>query len=378
MAKTLFIVCFSDLKRDPRVYRQILFLKDAYQIVTAGFGDPGIPGVDFLLVHRPETSMRARLNKATLLGLRRYESFYWGQPEVKSLREVARGLEFDLVVANDMSALPVSLSLAGQRGAKVLLDAHEYEPRRFDDRLLFRFFFAGFWDYICRRYLPRTDGMVTVGKGISEAYERNYGVASEVVTNAPFSEDLRPSPAAAGRIRMIHHGAVNATRRLDNMVHLMSRLDDRFTLDLMLMPGEPGPYRRLQRLAAREPRVRFRDPVPMTEIVRTVNAYDVGIHLMPPDAFNCRWTLGNKFFEFIQARLAVAIWPSPEMARYVQQYGCGVVSREFTVDSMAEALTALADEDIARMKDRADTAARDLNAEANREVMQRLVAELVG
>jgi hypothetical protein len=35
------------------------------------------------------------------------------------------------------------------------------------------------------------------------------------------------------------------------------------------------------------------------------------------------------FVEFIQARLAVAVDPSPEMARLVQRYGCGVVAPDF-------------------------------------------------
>jgi hypothetical protein len=30
--------------------------------------------------------------------------------------------------------------------------------------------------------------------------------------------------------------------------------------------------------------------------------------------------LPNKFFEFIQARLAVAIWPSPEMSKITKTF----------------------------------------------------------
>jgi hypothetical protein len=87
--------------------------------------------------------------------------------------------------------------------------------------------------------------------------------------------------------------------------------------------------------------------------------------------------LPNKLFDFIQARLAVAIGPSPEMAAIVEQWDCGVVSETFEPQSFAEALRELTPESVTRMKANADRAARVLNADANRETIVAVVKQAI-
>ena len=40
--KKLLVISFTDLKKDPRVRRQIAFLKDFYEISAIGLSDPEI------------------------------------------------------------------------------------------------------------------------------------------------------------------------------------------------------------------------------------------------------------------------------------------------------------------------------------------------
>jgi hypothetical protein len=91
---------------------------------------------------------------------------------------------------------------------------------------------------------------------------------------------------------------------------------------------------------------------------------------------NTRLSLPNKLFEFVQARLALAVWPCPEMARMVREHDLGVVSEDFTVASMATELSRLTREDIAGFKANAHRAAKHLCAEANREPFLDLVHKL--
>ena len=57
----------------------------------------------------------------------------------------------------------------------------------------------------------------------------------------------------------------------------------------------------------------------MHEIVDTIAEYDIGLFILSPINFNYYHALPNKLFEFIQARLAIAVSPSPEMARIVHR-----------------------------------------------------------
>jgi hypothetical protein len=281
-------------------------------------------------------------------------------------------------LANDLLSLPLALRLSQAFGAKVLVDAHEYEPLHFDDSWYFNFFFRKFWDYVARKYLPQADAMTTVCEGIAAAYKQNYGVSCEVITNASHYHQLEPGETAPDGIRMIHHGICNPSRRLENMIELMKHLDNRFTLDLMLVPDNQRYYRKLIDLAATASNIKIREPVPLNAIISTLHNYDLGLFLLSPKAYNYRMALPNKLFEFIQARLGVVVWPSPEMAKIVNKFQIGVVTDEFSIASAAESLKRLTSDHIRAFKGRSHAAAQVLCAEQNQEHLLKIVTRLIG
>jgi glycosyltransferase involved in cell wall biosynthesis len=195
-------------------------------------------------------------------------------------------------------------------------------------------------------------------------------VAVSVVTNAPRYVELEPS-AVGETIRLVHFGWPDPMRRLEDTIEAMSRLDDGYSLDLLLITPESlrGELRRLRRLAADDARIRFLDPVPMRELPRFANRYDIGVHLLPPATFNQRFALPNKFFEYIQARIVPAIGPSPEMARIVREWDCGIVTDDYTPEALAASVAGTTRERLVELKRNADRAARELCAERNREVV---------
>lgn len=365
--RTAVVLSFSDLARDPRVNRQIRFLRERYRVVAAGYADPRVEGVEFVPVRLRGKSAAGRIASAVQLLTGRFERYYWRQHHVLDLAERLAGVRADVILANDIDTLPLALRVAGD--APVVFDAHEYAPLEFEDRLFFRLFLQRYRTYLCRTYIPRTAGMATVCESIAAAYERDTGVRPVVVLNAPDYEPLEPMARAPGdrTIRLVHHGGANPSRELDRMIRMMDHLDERFTLDLLLVEAGGGGYiAKLKRLARGNDRIRFLDPVPMRELPRFLNAYDVGIFILPPTNFNYRYALPNKLFEYIQARLAVAVSPAPEMARVVRATGCGVVSRDDSPRAMAEALRTLDLERILDYKRRAHEAAATLNADQAR------------
>lgn len=393
---TVAVVSFSELARDPRVRRQIRFLSEAYRVIAVGYSDPGVNGVEFrpiraemagaktrrlpppfnalrtALYGRPMRYLRALLKTAELRsGL--YERIYWRDPRVVRCGDALMDIDAQVFVSNDIDTLPVVLRAA--RGAPVLYDAHEYASREYEESLRWRFMWQGYFRYLCRRYVPRASRVTVVCEPFVREFDREFGVRSVVLTNATAYQALEPRPCGPGRIRLIYHGGAAPSRRLDNLVETMKLLDDRFSLDLMLV-GDPGYVDSLRRRACGDPRIRVIPPVAMTEIVRFANEYDIGVHLLPAISFNNTHALPNKFFEYIQSRLALAIGPSPEMARYVRQYGCGVVAPEFTAASMAEALRRLSPAQVTEMKYRSHVAAGELTEERNREVFMGIVADL--
>jgi hypothetical protein len=204
-----------------------------------------------------------------------------------------------------------------------------------------------------------------------------------IITNAARYHDIQPSEVQADKIRLIHHGIANASRRLELMIDMMDILDERFTLDLILMTSEYASGKTksyiasLKETATRNPRIRILPAVKSTEIVATINQYDIGVFIIPPINFNYANTLPNKLFDFLQARLGIAIGPTPEMTDIVNSYDLGVVSKDFTAKSLADKLQKLTTDDVIRFKRNAGKAALDHNAGKNEERFNALLDKIM-
>lgn len=371
--KSALVVAFSELDRDPRVHRQLLAMRERFAVTSLGYKAPLVDGVSHIDVVPPR-GLPPRLRGAALSLLRLYRRQYWSQPHVREALAALRGRRFDVVLANDLDALPLCLEVAGAgTGTRVVFDAHEYAPREFEDRWTWRLLHQRRVRAQCEEYVPKVAVLTTVCQGIADAYARDYGVKVQVITNATAYQALSPSPVADDRVRMVHHGVASPSRHPEEMIRVMRHLDARFSLDFMLIARDAAYLAKLKALAAADPRIRFVEPVPMPDIARTINAYDVGLFLLPTVSFNYAQALPNKFFEFVQARLAVAIGPSPEMQRLVMTHDLGVIASDFSATSMASALSALTPSQIEHFKQRSDAAAASLCAERNTELLLELL-----
>ena len=370
MARVL-VLAFSDLTRDTRVQRQIGWLEDAgYEVVVAAHEAPEGFGRDFIRLERATASLPQRLRTQGLRVMRRWTSAYWSVPEFRHWRDALLGRRVEAVVVNDMWGLPIAFEAAA--GGPVLFDAHEYAAEEFASSVLWRLVVAPQIRAIARSHLPRLAGMTTVSGGIADLYRHDAGVDATVVVSAPEYVDLEPTPVG-DPIRLVHWGLADPQRRPEVMIDAMLALDERFTLDLILI-GDESYRRRLCRRCHGDPRIRFLEPVPAAKLPEVGNSYDIGIFVMEPLHANQLHVLPNKFFEFVQARLAVAIGPSPEMAAIGERYGFAVVADDWSPGAIAASLRQLSAESVADLKRRASEAAKELCAERVASTFQEVVA----
>jgi hypothetical protein len=366
----VLVVSHSDLSSDPRVDRQIDALRGLYDVVAAGFRPPRYEDVSFVDISIPPPAAGQRALRFARLLARRHEAAYWKHPLTVAALDRLRDVPADVAIANDISTLPVTLRL----GMPVLFDAHEYAPGQAGNRWSWHLLYGPHASALCRRYIPRVAAMTTVSTSIADEYLRLTDVRPRVVTNAPRRQALEPT-CVHEPVRVLHHGAATPGRGLEEMIRLAGLLDERFMVDFMLVEDAPGYRASLVERARGNPRIRFVAPQPMTSLVETANTYDVGLHLLQPRNPNQRYALPNKLFEFIQARLAVAIGPSPEMARIVERYRCGVVAADFAPETLAAALNGLDADSIGSLKNASHAAADELCAEANVDIVRNAVAD---
>lgn len=371
--KILIVNLPSNFKRSPRLIRQIKCLEERFSISLIGYGTINVEGGKVYSL-RERRSFFDKVSQAIKLKLSMFQKAYW-KKEFLDIADRLVAEKFEIVIANGIDALPLAVKLA--KGAKVIFDAWEYYPRHFEDRLWWRFFFRKYRYYLCEKYMKQCDEVITVSDSIAQEYRREFNVQVQVITSAGTFYDLKPTATDDNRIRLIHHGALSPSRRLENMIELMEFLDSRFSLDLVFSTWQKGAQSRylnkLKRIAAGKRTIRFLDPFSPEEIVPSINRYDIGICFFEGVNFNLKYCLPNKLFEFIQARLAVAIGPSPEMAKIVKKYDCGIVTEDFSVKKIAMQINSLTTKKIMYYKQQSDKAAQDLTSEKRDQEFRNLI-----
>lgn len=367
----MLILSFSPISGDARVLKQVHRFTRDFDVTTLGYGETP-EGV------AKHISMPAGIRyddlDGRLITLRMYGAAYWRISAVRWARNALRGLEFDVIIANDVESVPVALGLNPHHG--VLADLHEYSPRLHDDNEAWARRISPWFEWLVHRYVTRAQAWTTVSDGIIREYERNFGFRAELVTNAAPYHDLTPT-SNSGPIRFVHSGACLRNRHLDVMVEAILTADADVTLDLYLTPNDPPYLNELCRLAEHSDRIVVHEPVPYTGLIELLNQYDMGIHLLPPVNFNNTWALPNKVFDFLQARLGMLIGPSPEMAAYADRYGFGAVAAGFSAADARSAVQAINRETVDGMKRQAHAHARELAGERQVEVWERMIMQLM-
>jgi hypothetical protein len=372
MKKSILVLVFGNLKSDARVKRQLHWLTNEYNVTVACL--EADPTQEYTLVLLRSTKLTA--TRKALAAMLLLFGFFRGayrilHPYQYIHQQLANA--FDLVIANDAETLPLACVLAGNR-AKVFFDAHEYAPRQFEDRLYWRTFFKRFNTWLCKTYLPKVHGMSTVGRGLAKEFAHNFNIQPLVITNASPHQPLAVHPVSQA-IRLVHHGIFNVSRQPQLMLDLMELLDKRFSLDLYFVLPESSSaktrilFEEFRVRAANMQNVRVLPGIKTTEIVNTLNAgYDLGLILIPPINYNYENGMPNKLFDFIQARLGLALGPLQEMSLICTEYKLGIVSTDFTAQAMADKLNALSSTDVYTFKLNAEHAAQELSAQKNEHV----------
>lgn len=281
----------------------------------------------------------------------------WG---LKVVKEQLKDKYFDIIIVEDFNLLSFAFSI--KKDAKIIFDAREYHPCEFENSFWFMHFEHPEIMRICSLYLPKCDVVLTVSHGLAQRYKHEFSINPLLIRSTPDYYDTQVKAADFSNIRLVHHGVANRDRKLENMIDMFSLLDDRFSLDFYLT-GSRSYQNELIRRANKNPKVRFLQPVPFDKIIPMLTDYDIGLYLLQPTGFNTEHCLPNKFFEFIQARLMLAIGPSPDMADLLRQYECGVIADDFKPQTMANLLNSLTAEEIMSKKVAANIAALDLNFE---------------
>lgn len=373
----ILCISFSDIRADARVLRQLEVLARHGDVTTLAYGERPDAAAGHLRIEDALPSLPQTIPGVLKLALRRYQSVEVDAPAMKAALALIADRRFDIVVANEARALPLAFRVAGS--PRIWCDLHEWAPEERTHVLSWRILVAPFIRWMCARYLPRVDASTTINDSIAQLYDEQFGVRPEIVRNAiALRPDLSPTALDGDRIRLVHSGGAVPGRNIETIIDAVDLLDERFTLDLYLIGSRQGDayWRTLQARIAASSRTTLHDAVPPASLPDVLNAYDVGVFILPPHTPNHRMMLPNKFFDFVQARLGLVFGPSIETDRLIAQYGLGEVTRGYAPDDLVALLRDLTPARVREWKSASDRAAGELSSERDEAVQDAILRRL--
>lgn len=254
-------------------------------------------------------------------------------------------LKPDIIHAHDFATLPVASRVARRSGAICIYDSHELEMHRNIKRSRFDRWLCGELE---RRYIKRVDGVITVCDSIADHLADYYRICRPtVVMNAPSfavingdERDVRSDLGLSPETPLaIYVGSITIGRGIETIVHALRSLPD-FHL-VLLGPANKGILEGALEAAKNDgtaSRLHVLPPVLPSSVVPYVRTADVSLVLIQNVCLSYYYCLPNKLVESTIAGLPVVASDFPELRKFVQTTGTGVVTNERDSDAIARAI----------------------------------------
>lgn len=239
--------------------------------------------------------------------------------------------QFDFFHCCDFEALPVGLlAKKFNSNLKIVYDAHEYEKERLglsniQKKLI------GFFE---KRWIGKTDAVITVSKGIEKEYEKLFEdlPLHEVIFNAPayrktekHQNDLRGKlNLRADQKVFLYSGRLAQGRGVPKLIETFSnRGDDQAVLVFL---GRGPLLQMVLDSAEKHENIIHLPPVPYDEVVATVAQADFGMLSTENNCLNNYFCMPNKLFEYIQAGLPILVANLKDCQSLIEEQNIGFAS----------------------------------------------------
>lgn len=232
-----------------------------------------------------------------------------------------------------------------------------------------------FWLGIERRYLPRFPQGYTVSASIARHFKDLYGVDYALIRNMPAGgPDALPIPQREKHF--IYQGAVNEGRCFEWLIPAMTMVEAP-----LLIYGDgnfSGACRDLIKKHGVGHKVKMMGTVTPAQLTEISKRAFAGINLVEPLGLNQRYSLANKFFDYIKAGIPQVTMDFPEYRAIQDQYPVAVLIAEPSPENIAHAMNKIWNDGVFYETTSAECAraAKELRWEKDEQVLVRFYQQL--
>tara|TARA_B110001452_G_scaffold265336_1_gene269808 strand:+ start:2131 stop:3258 length:1128 start_codon:yes stop_codon:yes gene_type:complete len=369
--RTIAIISNRDLNKAPRIHREVEALADEYDVILFGESVSRIPNSTYKNIYDQRTFFDKVLNYIC----RKFSSH--AQIRFSRLKKTLEINNISCVIIHEPSFLPLISNLK-KKGFKTVFNAHEYHPLEFQNTDNWSKSEENRQQILYRKNLKNLDLLINVSNGISQKCQDIFGKESIIIPNAANFVELPIKLSNSARIKLVHHGVLLPSRKLDFFIQCLKGFEEKFQLDIYGVPSKSHSeyYNILKNLIKDYKHIRLLPPVPFIDIIPTMSNYDLGVVVYPPLNFNHTHCLPNKYFEYIQARIGILTCSSKEMKQLNSKYCIGLDITEFNKEKITESLSMITQEKINLFKKNTFNAAKKENAEYYQDIFLKAINEL--
>jgi glycosyltransferase involved in cell wall biosynthesis len=221
----------------------------------------------------------------------------------------------------DADTLLAGTLYAKTNGIPLIFDAHEYFSEL--PELVNRPLIKGIWNWIEKVCIPQTNARFTVSEGLAETMSSDFHTHFHTIRNiAPYKPDFVRTKVNP---YFVYAGAVNIGRGMELLVSIAEHLP--YPVHIV-GNGDVLPW--LESEIVNNPILKekliIRGFLPPSEMEEVISNAFAGLSFVAPMGESYTQSLGNKFFDYIQARIPQVCPALPAYQEVLQKYEIGIAT----------------------------------------------------
>ncbi len=234
--------------------------------------------------------------------------------------KILRKCNFPSMTCVDTDTLLCGMYFRLTRKVKVILDAHEYFTEV--PELKGKRGKKCVWRWVERWSIPKTSARYTVNdtlaSHLTEVHKKEFKVVQNYPVLPPSISEWNPSHT----FRMVYLGVLNQGRGLEELIEVIRDLPG-VSLDLIGDGDISDDLQTLIDTLKLSDRVIFHGWQPPESLTGLLANKDLGVNILDPKSRSYRYSLANKFLDYVHAGIPVLTMAFPEYVKLMEEYNVG-------------------------------------------------------